>query len=160
MRRSIFVLVFSVLGLASAAAREHAFSPDKHFEAYIVAAEADGTGSKLFLRASGRDDPGVLLCTNTRWIAARWSPDSRFLTVIDHFDGHMADVYIYYVTPGATPSGVVHDLRYRSPDSGVYDTQWDVVRWNTKRATATVLRVTRRDEQRFVVPLDSGSKHP
>ena len=54
-------------------------------------------GMKLFLHRANSRDPGVLLKENNRWIDAKWSPDSRFLAIIDHLDGHIADVYVFGV---------------------------------------------------------------
>ena len=94
-----------VLLLAEALAGEHQsqwreqnfMSPDGKFQAYTIAANEDRTGMKLFLRCANSRDAGVLLRQNNRWIDAKWSPDSRFLAVIDHLDGHISDVYIFGV---------------------------------------------------------------
>src|SRR5436190_22710092 len=84
--------------LAEAFASEHRFiSPDGKFEAYTMAANDDGSGMKLFLRPANSRDAGVLLRQNNRWIDTKCSPNSQFLAVIDHLDGHISDVYVFDV---------------------------------------------------------------
>jgi hypothetical protein len=119
-----------VLLLAEALADEHHFmSPDGKFQAYTIAANEDGTGMKLFLRCAKSRDAGVLLRQNNRWIDAKWSPDSRFLAVIDHFDGHISDVYVFSVgAADAAPR-----LFYHTPDLHTYDVKWEVTGWDTAR---------------------------
>ena len=150
--------LFTLVCVVSAAAHERLISPDKRFETYTVPGTPDGSGAKLFLRATGDSKPGVLLCENDRWIEAQWSPDSRFLAVIDHSDGHIADVSIYHVVPAAAPPGVTRSLRYQSPEPRTYDTKWDVVAWDSKHATATLLRSTLKDKRRFTAKLDKETK--
>ncbi len=106
------LLAMSLLLAAKAFADEHHFaSPNGEFEAYTIAANDDGTGMKLFLRPANSPNAGVLLRQNGRWIDAKWSPDSRFLAVIDHLDGHMSDVYVF----------------------GVTAVKWEVTGWDTSR---------------------------
>ena len=84
---------------------------------------------KLFLHRANSTDAGVLLRQNNRWIDAKWSPDSRFLAVTDHLDGHISDVYIFAVAAGeAGPT-----LLYHTPDLHRYDVQWEVTDWDVSR---------------------------
>jgi hypothetical protein len=124
------LLVMSLLLVAKALADEHHFaSPNGEFEAYTIAANHDGTGMKLLLRPANSPDAGVLLRQNNRWIDAKWSPDSRFLAVIDHLDGHMSDVYVFGVTTGdAGPT-----LLYHTPDLHTYDVKWEFAGWDASR---------------------------
>ena len=104
----------SLLFVAKALAGEHHFaSPNGEFEAYTIAANEDGTGMKLFLRRANSTDAGVLLRQNNRWIDAKWSPDSRFLAVMDHLDGHISDVYIFAVAAvDAGPDALLSHARF------------------------------------------------
>jgi hypothetical protein len=125
-----FLVTISVLLMATALASEHQFiSPNGAFEAYTTAAEQDGTGMKLFLRPANSRDTGVLLKENNRWIDAKWSPDSQFLAVIDHPDGHISDVYVFAVAA----AGAVSTLLYHTPDLHTYDVKWDVTGWDVSR---------------------------
>lgn len=65
-----------------------------------------------------------------RYLAAQWSPGSRFLAVTDHVDGHISDVSIHRVTATASPEGVRIELRDQTPEPGTYDTKWEVAGWN------------------------------
>ena len=124
------LLVMSLLFVAKALAGERHFrSPNGEFEAYTIAANEDGTGMKLFLRRANSTDAGVLLRQNNRWIDAKWSPDSRFLAVMDHLDGHISDVYIFAVA--AVDAGPT--LVYHTPDLHRYDVQWEVTGWDVSR---------------------------
>jgi hypothetical protein len=126
--RALFAM--SLLFVAKALAGEHHFaSPNSEFEAYTIAANEDGTGMKLFLRRANSTDAGVLLRQNNRWIDAKWSPDSRFLAVMDHLDGHISDVYIFAVA--AVDAGPT--LFYHTPGLHRYDVQWEVTGWNVSR---------------------------
>jgi hypothetical protein len=117
----------SVLVVAEALAGEHQFvSPNGEFEAYTIPANEDGSGMKLFLRRANSRDAGVLLRQNNRWIDAKWSPDSRFLAVIDHLDGHISDAYVFGIaTADAAPT-----LLYHTPDLHKYDVKWEVAGWD------------------------------
>jgi hypothetical protein len=124
------LLAMSLLFVVKALADEHHFrSPNGEFEAYTIAANEDGTGMKLFLRRANSTDAGVLLRQNNRWIDAKWSPDSRFLAVMDHLDGHISDVYIFAVA--AVDAGPT--LVYHTPDLHRYDVQWEVTGWDVSR---------------------------
>jgi Tol biopolymer transport system component len=110
--RALFAAILALLA-ADALAGEHRFlSPNGEFEAYTIAANDDGTGMKLFLHRANSRAAGVLLKQNNRSIDAKWSPDSRFLAVVDHLDGHISDVYVFGVgTADAAPM-----LLYDTPD--------------------------------------------
>jgi len=122
-------LVLTLVAAAHASAYERFMSPNGKLEAYTTANWPDGSGTKLFLRRAQTRDTGVMLWQNNRWIDAKWSPDSRFLAVIDHFDGHIADVYVFGIT-AANPAGPsIATLLYHTPELRTYDVQWDVVDW-------------------------------
>jgi len=124
------LLAISLLLVAKVLADEHHFaSPNGEFEAYTIAANDDGTGMKLFLRPANSPNAGVLLRQNDRWIDAKWSPDSRFLAVIDHRDGHMSDVYVFSVRA----ADGVSTLLYYTPDLHTYDVKWEVAGWDVSR---------------------------
>jgi hypothetical protein len=117
----------SILLVAEAPAGEHRFvSPNGEFEAYTIPANDDGSGAKLFLHRANSCDAGALLRQNNRWIDAKWSPDSRFLAVIDHLDGHISDVYVFSVSGAdAAPTLLCH-----TPDLHKYDVKWEVTAWD------------------------------
>jgi hypothetical protein len=124
------LLAMSLLFATEALAGKHQFvSPNGEFEAYTIAANEDGTGMKLFLHRANAADLGVLLRQNNRWIDARWSPDSRFLAVMDHRDGHISDVYVF----GVAVADAAPTLLYHTPDLHRYDVQWDVTDWDVSR---------------------------
>lgn len=124
------LLAMSLLLVAKALADEHHFaSPNGEFEAYTVAANDDGTGMKLFLRPANSPNAVVLLRQNNRWLDAKWSPDSHFLAVIDHLDGHMSDVYVF----GVTAVDAAPTLLYHTPDLHTYDVKWEVAGWDVSR---------------------------
>ena len=72
---------------------------------------------------------GVLLRQNDRWIDAKWSPDSQFLAVIDHPDGHISDVYVF----GVAAANAAPTLLYHTPYLYKYDVKWDVMGWDVAR---------------------------
>jgi hypothetical protein len=121
------LLAVSLLLVANALADEHHFiSPNGALEAYTVAANEDGTGMKILLRPVKSSDVGVLLRQNDRWIDVNWSPDSRFLAVIDHLDGHMSDVYVF----GVTSANASATLFYHTPELHKYGVKWEVAGWD------------------------------
>jgi hypothetical protein len=126
------VLALLVALLAVANAHEHAVSGNRKFEAYTIPRWPDGTGMKLLLRRAWTHDAGELVWQNDRWIQARWSPDSRFLAVISHPDGHIADVYVFGVTAADAAAAPTATLLYHTPNPGTYDVQWEVVGWRLK----------------------------
>ena len=95
--RAVWLLVLLVAA-DSAIAYEPYVSPNGKFEVYTTANFPDGGGMKLFLRPVEWHDEGMLLAQNGRWIDAKWSPDSQFLAIINHPDGHIADVYVLGIT--------------------------------------------------------------
>jgi hypothetical protein len=122
-------IVITLLAVTHANAYEQFVSPNRQFEAYTTAHWRDGSGMKLFLRRANAPRTGVLLRENNRWIDAKWSPDSRFLAVIDHFDGHIADVYVF----GISAADAAPTLLYHTPELLTYDVQWDVIGWRVAR---------------------------
>ena len=137
--RALLAAILALL-IADALAGEHRFvSPNGDFEAYTIPANDDGSGMKLFLRRGNSRSAGVLLKQNNRWIDAKWSPDSRFLAVIDHLDGHISDVYVFGVgTVDAAPI-----LLYHTPDLHKYDVQWDVTGWDVPRREVILEKVVK-----------------
>ena len=123
------LLAIPLLFVTEALANEQFASPNGEFEAYTTAANQDGTGRKLFLRPAGSRDTGVLLRQNNRWIDAKWSPNSAFLAVIDHLDGHISDVYVF----GVGADDAAPTLLYHTPDLHTFDVRWDVSGWHVLR---------------------------
>jgi hypothetical protein len=143
--RALWLFVFLVAA-DSAIAYERHLSPNGKFEAYTTGNFPNGGGMKLFVRRVQAHDPWVLLAQNGRWIDAEWSPDSQFLSVIDHPDGHITDVYVFGVTAAnADPPTVA--LLYGTPNPGTYDVQWDVVEWHAE-SREIVLKQEVRDQNR------------
>jgi hypothetical protein len=157
------LLVGSAFAVASASGYQRALSPDHRFEAYTTAHYPNGTGMRLFLRAAGSSEAGVLLRENSRWIRATWSPDSRFLALIDGSDGHVTDVFVYRVLSSiaietkasytsfqslgeiavyAHAPRVVADLWYHTPNPWTPDVRWDVAGWDTARSTILLTKRT------------------
>jgi len=129
------LLAIPLLFVAEALAADHQFgSPDGKFDAYTTAANDDGTGMKLYLRRANSRDTGVLLRQNDRWIDAKWSPDSQFLAVIDHSDGHISDVYVF----GVAVANAAPTLLYHTRDLHKYDVKWDVTGWDVARRQITL----------------------
>jgi hypothetical protein len=126
-------LILTLLAAAQANAYDRFVSPNGEFEAYTTANSPDGGGMKLFLRRAKATDAGVLLAQNGRWIDAKWSPDSHFLAVIDHPDGHIADVYLFGVTPAKAATSPSVTLFYHTPNPRTYDVRWDVAGWNAEK---------------------------
>ena len=131
-----------VLLVPEALAGEHRFvSPNGEFEAYTIPANDDGSGMKLLLHPANSRDAGVLLRQNNRWIDAKWSPDSGFLAVVDHLDGHISDVYVFRVGAGdAAPT-----LLYHTPNLRRYDVQWDVIGWDVRRREVTLNKAVKHE---------------
>ena len=121
-------LAITLLAAAHADAYARSISPNGEFEAYTTPNADDGTGMKLFLRRAKSHDTGVLVFENMRWIDAKWSPDSRFLAVVDHNDGHIADVYVFGVRAADAAQPQI-TLYYHTPDLSTYDVQWQVRGW-------------------------------
>ena len=138
----------AVLFVAEALAGEHRFvSPNGEFEAYTIPANDDGTGAKLFLRRANSRDAGVLLKQNNRWVDAKWSPDSQFVAVIDHLDGHISDVYVF----GVKDAGAAPTLLYHTPDLHTYNVQWEILGWDVARREVILDKVVKHEMPRGVI---------
>jgi hypothetical protein len=129
MRASFAITMILLAALHSAGAYERFSAPNELLEAFTTAKEPDGTGMKLFVRHRRSRAPAILLLQNDRWIDAKWSQDSRFLAIIDHFDGHIADVYVFGITAANPAAPPIATLFYHTPELRTYDVQWDVVGW-------------------------------
>ena len=138
-------LGLTLIAAATASAYDKFVSPNGEFEAYTTANFSDGSGMKLFLRRAHARDTGLLLAQNARWIDAKWSLDSRFLAVIDHPDGHIADVYVLGVTAADAAASPTVRLFYNTPNPLTYDVRWDVAGWNARKREI-VLKQEVRDQ--------------
>ena len=138
-------LVLTLIAASHASAYEYFVSPNGEFEAYTTQNFPDGGGMKLFLRRAQARAAGLLLAQNGRWIDAKWSPDSRFLAVIDHPDGHIADVYVFGVTASNASASPTVTLFYRTPKPLTYDVRWDVAGWHVEKREV-VLKQEVRDQ--------------
>jgi hypothetical protein len=153
-------------------------SPNKKFETYTTPRNPDCTGAQFFIRAAGATEPGALLLKNDRWIEAVWSPDSRFLAVVDGSDGHVTDIFVYRILPCrgtaskvaysdfyglgdiatyAEAPGVAADLCYHSPNPWTYDVKWDVKGWDSRHTIILSKWSLREKTKIFRVVLDASS---
>ena len=172
------MIVLVCLSLASSAnGYENILSPDGQFEAYTTPHSPDGTGMRVILRMAGGKRAGVCLRENDRWIQTSWSPDSRYLAVIDGSDGHVTDVFIYrvirrsrtsntkahYLTfkslgevaDSAFTPGVLAQLWYHTPAPSTYDVEWDVIGWDISRNIVFLAKRSRASNDiRIRVTLD------
>jgi hypothetical protein len=140
-----FWLGLVLIAAATASAYDNFVSPNGESEAYTTANFPDGGGMKLFLRRAHSGDTGLLLTQNGRWIDAKWSPDSRFLAVIDHPDGHIADVYVFGVKVANAAGSPTAILFYHTPKPLTYDVQWDVTGWHLENREV-ILKQEVRDQ--------------
>ncbi len=124
-------------------------SPNGQIEAYTTANYADGSGMKLFVRRADGHRGVVLLFSNQRWIDAKWSPDSRFLAVINHADGHVSDVYVFGIVPdnGRHLRAVLY---YHTPKPLTYDVRWDVAGWRPRERGIVLIKEVRDQETRTI----------
>ena len=153
MRR---LLAIPLLFVIRALAAEHQFvSPNGELEAYTTAANDDATGMKLFLRRAKSPDVGVLLRQNNRWVDTKWSPDSQFLAVIDHLDGHISDVYIF----GVGAANAAATLLYHTPDLRRHDVQWEVTGWNVARREVILEKIVKQDMSGEIIHGESDGAH-
>ena len=136
-------LAITYLVASYAYAYERFISPNGGFEAYTTRNADDGTGMKLFLHRAKSHDAGILVFENMRWLDAKWSPDSRFLAVVDHNDGHIADVYVFGVRAADAAQPQI-TLYYHTPDLSTYDVQWEVLGWRLSERSI-ILRKQVRD---------------
>lgn len=174
----LLTVLVGLLLVVSASGYGHLLSPDGRFETYTTSCNPDNTGMQLFLRMAGSKATGVLLRANDRWIRVNWSPDSRFLAVIDGSDGHVTDVFIYrvlqhsgtakmkahYLTfrsvgviaDSARLPGILVKLWYHTPDLFTYDVQWDVSGWDVSRSIVLLIKRSRTSKSvRIKVELNS-----
>lgn len=153
-------------------------SPDKRFETYREPAFRSNIGTRLHLRERENHANDWVILENARWIDTKWSPDGNFLAVVDHPDGHVADVYIYRLMkrdslPDKEQRNQFHMfchntgklatrllfsdsawcLCYHSPDLWTYDVQWDVVAWDEAHARVTLSRTIAEPEEHKVTTL-------
>src|SRR5947207_10013712 len=145
MRTSFAITMILLAALHSATAYERVSAPNGLLEAFTTAKEPDGTGMKLFVRHRGSGAPAVMLLQNDRWIDVKWSPDSRFLAVIDHPDGHIADVYVFGITAANAAASPNVTLFYHTPNPLTYDVRWDVAGWHTEKREV-ILKQEVRDQ--------------
>ena len=144
MRIRWFTSLFLLASTLSAEAPRFV-SPDGRFETYTTPNSPKGYGSKMFLHRAGGHATGRLLWENGRWIDAKWSPDSRFLAVIDHPDGHVTDVYIFGVSAADATAAPSAMLLYHTPAPFTYDVKWELLAWHLK-TREVVLKQEVRDQ--------------
>src|SRR6266478_1015366 len=149
IRRSLSAITTLLVALtAQASAYSHFLSPNGQLEDYTTANYADGSGMKLFVHRTDGHGSVVLLFSNQRWIDAKWSPDSRFLAVIDHPDGHVADVYASGIMPG---NQLLLVLYYHTPNPFTYGVKWDVVGWRPDGRSIILSKEVRDQEARTTI---------
>ncbi len=147
-------------------------SPDKRFETYREPASNNGIGTRMHIRERTDHSKDWVLLENARWIDTKWSPDGSFLTVVDHPDGHVADVYIYRLKKRISladkePQNQFHILCdkagkiatqlvftnsvlclcYHTPDLWTHDVKWDVVAWDEAHARVTLSKEITEPEE-------------
>jgi hypothetical protein len=149
IQKSLSAITTLLVALTTqASAYDHFLSSNGQLEAYTTANYADGSGMKLFVHKTDGHGSVVLLFSNQRWIDAKWSPDSRFLAVIDHPDGHVADVYVFGVVPGRQLRLVLY---YHTPNTFIYDVKWNVAGWHSNQRSIVLSKEIRDQEKRTII---------
>jgi hypothetical protein len=128
-------------------------SPDKRLEAYtILVGTPEGSVPRLYVSPVGKPTRGILVLQTNRSMEVRWTPDSRYLIVEDHWGCDAGDVYAYRIDPAQLQTIPPKDNRIthidtdsgsgtgplplaaRSPQMGKDTTAiWVVKRWDEKR---------------------------
>lgn len=158
------LLVSSLLGKA-AEADERLLpkdSPSKKITCRILPAEG-GYGNVVVLSdiESGKT---IQLYRSERWVETGWSPDSRWLFIIDHWDGHGASLHIFSVPPPikGTKEWTVPKI-YATPWPTRYNCKWKFVKWESSKGFAAVHCDYKSDSQTkkeswisrdFEIPID------
>lgn len=128
-------------------------SPSKAYVCSIGSGKG-GYGNVVTLRSSS-GNRSVVLHASDRWVEVSWSPDSRWLLVTDHWDGHGANIRIYEVPENsAAEEWKVREV-YATPDPTRYDCKWSLLEWKQKGGSV-VLKCDYRDFEGGVV--DGKSK--
>ena len=117
---------------STAVAQDSIPSPDGRYVADLSRNPTHGIGKQLFRRYADGRESGRFLLANDRWMETQWSPDSRFLAVTNHTDGHISVVLVFGIRSRGTAEPDTQ-LLFVSPSPGVYDTKWAVSGWDTPR---------------------------
>ncbi|RYD22348.1 MAG: hypothetical protein EOP88_08395 [Verrucomicrobiaceae bacterium] len=108
-------------------------SPSNAFVCSIESGQG-GYGNVVTLKAlSG--SRSVEIHRSDRWVEASWSPDSRWLLVTDHWDGHGANIRVYEVSGNhAAAEWKVREV-YATPGPTQYDCKWSLVEWKPENGS-------------------------
>jgi len=103
---------------------QRVFSPNWDFVCTTKGVEGDG--SKLFICPSSENKRPQLLWVSRKYMSILWSPDSRWLAVIDHYLAAQSAVLIFDVTQKGFP------LVYQTPTDTKQET-WEIDAWDCSK---------------------------
>ena len=89
-------------------------------------------GVKLWLQREGEDK--ILLWSSMRSVGVNWSPNSRWLAVLDNYMAGESAVLIFDCDQRTNP------LVYQTPFSRSEQDSWSVVSWNVAKKEVALLR--------------------
>jgi hypothetical protein len=112
-----------------------AISPDSKWIAQI--GPGSQGGQQLTIQDTRGPQPRRILWQSVRWVEVDWSPDSQYLAVTDHYDGHEAAILIF-----AVPTAVHADFALifqtpREPDSQI---AWSLENWDVEKRRVALLK--------------------
>jgi hypothetical protein len=102
-------------------------SPSKEYVCKILPGVPSGNIVELQEVRSGKT---TKVYESERWVEVEWSPDSHWLVVTDHWDGHGANLQLYSVSakPKEVEKWEVAKV-YATPWPTRYNCRWKFVKW-------------------------------
>jgi len=135
-RKVAFLLKFATsafLSLVSTnlcSAIENWVSPDGGVECFTRLGHR-GHGEELWIYKRGRKEKEQMLWASDRWIEVNWSPDSKFLAVIDHYENKESAVLVFSIE--LKKEGIGWVLLFQTPMETRVPVEWGVVKWNVDK---------------------------
>jgi hypothetical protein len=107
-------------------------------------------GNELAVRNKKARENEIIVWRSPRWLDAAWSPDSKFLAVTDHYDGHESAVFIF-----AVPNIQHADFRliFQTPRNDDIQAEWSLRNWSVERREVVLNRRVERPEEQ---PIPKG----
>ena len=152
MRYPRIVLAGIVLAAATCMAEEIWGSPNGRLEC-ASGLGRQRKGQELWVRASAVPASRALVWASEGWMEVVWSPDSRFLAVMDHFASEQSAVLVFTVSFNSEKKSISTALLFETPLKEKRKQEWEVKDWNLKRGQVLLLKKEGKSRSLFTALL-------
>jgi hypothetical protein len=137
--KTLFLFSVAVLGAIQGFTAESWRSPNGQ----LVCASGLGRerkGEEMWLRLPAAQNRGELVWASEGWLEAIWSPDSKYLAVIDHYGPGQSAVLVFGIAIDDKTKVISTGLLFETPVKERRKQEWEMKGWDLKKGQVFLIK--------------------